>query len=139
MVKETVVLQSHSYLRQPRAHFIQPTGKLCARVGVCDFRQFAAATVEERQGADRRRGERSRQRTKDNRTQQNDYPGSCRSSYSPAITHTPDGERPEKRLSYIGTTCVAGQRNVPAPVARASTEYVPVPGSIVSKYRSDIR
>ena len=42
--------------------------------------------------------------------------------YSPETTHKLDGERPEKRLSYIGTTCVAGQRNVPAAVARASTE-----------------
>jgi hypothetical protein len=41
---------------------------------------------------------------------------------SAEMTHTLEGERPEKRLSYIGATCVAGQRNVPAAVARAKTE-----------------
>ena len=44
-----------------------------------------------------------------------------------------EGDNPEKRLSYIGSTCVAGQRNVPAAVARAKTEYVPEPGLTVSK------
>jgi len=51
-----------------------------------------------------------------------------RENQSPETTHKLDGERPENRRSYIGTTCVAGQRNVPAAVARASTEYVPDPG-----------
>jgi hypothetical protein len=36
--------------------------------------------------------------------------------------HTLDGDKPEKRLSYIGATCVAGHRNVPAAVARTNTE-----------------
>src|SRR4029453_8035096 len=54
-------------------------------------------------------------------------------NYSPEITHRREGDNPEKRLSYIGTTCVAGQRKVPAAVARPSTEYVPDPGSNVSK------
>src|ERR671931_185534 len=31
-------------------------------------------------------------------------------------THKLEGDSPEKRLSYIGSTCVAGQRNVPAVV-----------------------
>ena len=33
--------------------------------------------------------------------------------YSPETTHTLDGERPEKRLSYIGAICVAGHRECP--------------------------
>jgi hypothetical protein len=41
---------------------------------------------------------------------------------SAKMTHMLEGERPGKRLSYIGATCVAGQRNVPAAVARAKTE-----------------
>ena len=49
------------------------------------------------------------------------------------MTHTLEGDRPEKRLSYMGATCVAGQRKVPAAVARARIEYVPEPGSTVSK------
>ena len=36
---------------------------------------------------------------------------------SAETTHTLEGDRPEKRLSYMGATCVAGQRNVPAAVA----------------------
>jgi hypothetical protein len=44
-----------------------------------------------------------------------------------------EGDSPEKRLSYIGATCVAGQRNAPAAVARAKTEYVLEPGSTMSK------
>ena len=52
---------------------------------------------------------------------------------SAETTHTLEGDRPEKRLSYMGATCVAGQRNVPAAVARARIEYVPEPGSTVSK------
>src|SRR5882762_11004820 len=52
------------------------------------------------------------------------------------MTHKLEGDNPEKRLSYIGATCVAGQRNIPAAVARARIEYVPEPGSTVSKYRS---
>jgi hypothetical protein len=38
------------------------------------------------------------------------------------MTHTLEGDSPENLLSYIGTTCVAGQRKVPAAVARAKTE-----------------
>jgi hypothetical protein len=43
------------------------------------------------------------------------------------MTHTLEGVRPEKRLSYIGKTCVAGHRNLPTAVARARTEYWPGP------------
>jgi len=42
-------------------------------------------------------------------------------NYSDTTTHEPDGERPKKRLSYIGWIWVAGQMKVPAAVARAST------------------
>ena len=41
--------------------------------------------------------------------------------YSDTTTHVDDGERPKKRLSYIGCIWVAGQTNVPAAVARANT------------------
>ena len=44
-----------------------------------------------------------------------------------------EGDKPEKRLSYMGAACVAGHRKVPAAVARARMEYVPEPGSTVSK------
>ena len=33
-----------------------------------------------------------------------------------------EGLSPEKRLSYIGSTCVAGQWNTPAEVTRTTTD-----------------
>src|SRR5262249_61453715 len=45
------------------------------------------------------------------------------------MTHTLEGDRPENRLSYMGATCVAGQRKVPAAGAPARIQYGPEPGA----------
>ena len=130
---EAMIFKSYGYAREPLPHLVEATRQLRVRFGRSDLGDFVAATIQQRKSSNawllEIRGQRQPQ-GQDRYRQNGDCAGE---NYSPEITHMFEDDNPEKRLSYIGTTCVAGQRNVPAAVARASTEYVPDPGSNVSK------
>ena len=130
---EAMIFESYRYAREPLSQFVETTRQLCACFRRSDLGDFAAATIEERKSSDAWLLEVSGQRQPYDRHRYRKNGDYADENYSPEITHMLEGDNPEKRLSYIGTTCGAGQRNVPAAVARANTEYVPDPGSNVSK------
>src|SRR4029077_1169700 len=126
MTIETPIFQGNGDAWQPVAHFIKCERNLHSRPFGSEFGDFTSADVEERRWSRERRLQFRRQR------QPNHPEQGCRNDddenrYSPETTHTLDGVRPENRLSYMGEICVAGHLNVPAAVARARTEYVPLP------------
>ncbi len=128
-----MIFERYRHARKPLSQFVETTRQLCACFRRSDLGDFAAATIEQRKSSNAWLSEVRGQRQPKNRHRYRQNGDCAEENYSPAITHMLEGDSPEKRLSYIGTTCVAGQRNVPAAVARASTEYVPDPGSNVSK------
>src|SRR5207249_6799426 len=117
-----MIFQRDSYARQPISHFIEFSRQLRTRFRRRDLGDFASATIELCERSDCGLTQTCRQWQQRDRNRQRDDDCDAAKNYSLATSHTLEGESPENRLSYIGTTCVVGQRNVPAAVARARTE-----------------
>src|SRR5271165_7617767 len=118
-----MILKGNHYARQPFPHFTKLDRNLHSGLRRANLRNLAPVVIEQSECARDGSLQFVRQRQPPNQksgcSRRDREP---KKSYSPDTTHTLEGERPEKRLSYIGTTCVAGQRKVPAAVARANTE-----------------